>query len=184
VIAQPLPSPGTVPQALPLSFAQVYEQYRERIYRYIHRLVSDLELAEDLTQDTFLRAFKALPGMPRDLKLSAWLYRIATNVAYDALRRRRLIAWHPLEELEGEPPNNESDPQVAYNVAELVHLALSRLPPSYQQALLLYTQYGYSYAQIACMVGIAPSSVKMLLSRARHRFKEHYLALGQEVTCV
>jgi len=160
----------------------LYQQYRDRISRYILRLVDDPELAEDLTQDTFVRVLKALPAMPEDLKFSAWLYRIATNIAYDALRRRRLVAWQPLEEEADLMGSSHDDPQATYNgPSELIRLALCRMSPAYRLALLLSIESGYSYAQIAQTLGIAPSGVKMYLSRARQQLKQHYLALEQEV---
>jgi RNA polymerase sigma-70 factor (ECF subfamily) len=82
------------------SFDQIYDEYKIPIYNYVYHLVGDREQADDLTQDTFLKAFRALPKMDANLKLSAWLYRIATNTAYDALRRRKLIAWLPWQDLD------------------------------------------------------------------------------------
>jgi len=97
------------------SFDQIYDEYKTPIYNYVYHLVGDREQADDLTQDTFLKAFRALPKMDANLKLSAWLYRIATNTAYDALRRRKLIAWLPWQDLDHEPADVESaDPQEIY----------------------------------------------------------------------
>ena len=165
-------------------FAQVYEQYRERIYRYIRHLVSDQELAEDLVQETFTRAFKALPRMPDNLRMTPWLYRIATNACYDALRRRRLISWQPLDGLDYEQALGAGDdPQEEYGgKAELVRAALARMPVTYRQALLLREYEGYSLPEIALALGIAPSGVKMYLSRARGHFRHHYRELEQEAT--
>ncbi|HKT38379.1 MAG TPA: sigma-70 family RNA polymerase sigma factor, partial [Ktedonobacterales bacterium] len=69
------------------------EEYKDPITNFIYHLVNSRELAEDLAQDTFLKAFRALPRMDKSLKLSAWLYRIATNMAYDWLRRQWLSAF-------------------------------------------------------------------------------------------
>ena len=88
-------------------FERIYDEYKTPIYNYIYHLVGNREQADDLTQDTFLKAFKALPKMDASLKLSAWLYRIATNTAYDALRRRKLIAWMPWQDLDREPAGNK-----------------------------------------------------------------------------
>src|SRR5215475_16184159 len=94
------------------SFDQIYDEYKTPIYNYVYHLVGDREQADDLTQDTFLKAFRALPKMDASLKLSAWLYRIATNTAYDALRRRKLISWLPWQDLDHEPADVEgSDPK-------------------------------------------------------------------------
>src|SRR5512146_1434210 len=94
------------------SFERIYDEFKTPIYNYIYHLVGSREQADDLTQETFLQAFRALPRMDANLKLSAWLYRIATHTAYDALRRRKLIAWLPWQDLDHEPADAESaDPQ-------------------------------------------------------------------------
>jgi RNA polymerase sigma-70 factor (ECF subfamily) len=162
------------------SFDRIYEDYYAQIYKYIFHLVGNREQADDLTQDTFFKAFRALPRMDANLKVSAWLYRIATNTAYDALRRRKLITWMPWQDLDHEPADSDSaDPQEAIGTSELVHAALRRMPPHYCAALLLYMQQGLSYAEIAATLDIAESGVKMYLSRARHSFREHYKTLEQ-----
>jgi RNA polymerase sigma-70 factor (ECF subfamily) len=162
------------------SFERIYDEYKTPIYNYIYHLVGNREQADDLTQDSFVKAFKALPKMDANLKLSAWLYRIATNTAYDALRRRKLIAWMPWQDLDHEPADVESaDPQETIGTSELVRAALHRMPRHYRAALLLYTQEGFSYAEIASTLNIAESGVKMYLSRARHSFRDHYRALEQ-----
>ena len=159
------------------SFERIYDEFKTPIYNYIYHLVGNREQADDLTQDTFLKAFKALPKMDASLKLSAWLYRIATNTAYDALRRRKLISWLPWQDLDHEPADLESaDPQETIETTELVRQALGYMPQTYRAALLLYTQQGFSYAEIAQTLGIAESGVKMYLSRARQSFREHYRA--------
>jgi RNA polymerase sigma-70 factor (ECF subfamily) len=165
----------------PWCFDQIYQDYQTRIYQYVYHLVGDREQADDLTQDVFLKAFRALPKMDASLKLSAWLYKIATNTCFDALRRRRLIAWLPWQDLEHELADVESaDPQEVYGTTELVRAALNRMPPQYRAALLLYTQQGFSYAEIARTLHIVESGVKMYLSRARGYFRANYKALAQE----
>jgi RNA polymerase sigma-70 factor, ECF subfamily len=164
------------------SFERIYDEFKTPIYNYIYHLVGDREQAEELTQDTFLKAFRALPKMNASLKLSAWLYQIAKHTAFDALRRRKLIAWTPWQDLDHEPADVESaDPQETIGTSELVHLALQRMPMHYRAALLLYTQQGFSYAEIAQQLSIAESGVKMYLSRARQSFREHYRALESGV---
>jgi len=76
------------------AFDEMFTRYHGRIYGYLLGMVGDVEQAHDLTQDTFLKAYRALPTT-RDLVLPAWLYRIATNTALDALRHRRRLTWLP-----------------------------------------------------------------------------------------
>ena len=80
-----------------LSFDEIFESYQERIYNCIYRLVGNPEEAHDLTQETFLRAYAGLPKIDGELKVGPWLYRIATNLCMDQLRRRKLIRWEPWE---------------------------------------------------------------------------------------
>ncbi len=135
---------GWKPRRAPGPLNKFTMNIRQPIYNYVYHLVGDREQADDLTQDTFLKAFRALPKMDANLKLSAWLYRIATNTAYDALRRRKLIAWLPWQDLDHEPADVESaDPQEIYGTTEMVRAALRRMPQQYRAALLLYTQEGF-----------------------------------------
>ena len=78
------------------AFGEVVETYQARIYRYVYRLTGDAELAQDLTQDTFVNAYKSILKTRSELSLSAWLYRIATNLVHSMWRRRKLISFIPL----------------------------------------------------------------------------------------
>src|SRR5437667_12859311 len=74
----------------------LYEQFRRPIHSYIYRLLSSLEDADDVTQEVFVRACTAWAGLYERDHLSSWLYRIATNLCVDMLRRRKRISWWPL----------------------------------------------------------------------------------------
>jgi RNA polymerase sigma-70 factor, ECF subfamily len=168
----------TSPTETSCSFEHIYAHYYTPIRNYMHHLVGDRDQAEDLTQDIFLKAYRALPKMDASLNVSAWLYRIATNTAYDAFRRRRTIAQCTSQALDYEPSDLEGvDPQEIYVKTELVHAALQQMPQRYRAALLLYSQEGFSYREIAQALHIAEGGVKMFLFRARRSFQKHYLAL-------
>ena len=81
------------------AFEEVFRTYHTRIYNYVYRMVGNAEEASDLTQESFLKAYRALLRGEEPLNISAWLYRIASNTCLDVLRRRRLIQWQPLEGL-------------------------------------------------------------------------------------
>src|SRR6476646_1584602 len=80
------------------AFSEIYEYYNAPIHRYVYRLLGNPEQADDVTQETFIRAYQRLPVLDEDPNLSAWLYRIASNACLDALRRRRRITWLPMLE--------------------------------------------------------------------------------------
>ena len=149
------------------------------LVRFIARRLRSVADARDVAHEAYVRLLRVKrKDLIRDPQ--AYLYRIATNTAYDALRRRKLIAWLPWQDLDHEPADVESaDPQEIYGTTELVRAALRRMPQQYRAALLLYTQEGFSYSEIAQTLNIAESGVKMYLSRARQSFREHYRALEQ-----
>ena len=155
------------------AFTEIFERYHHRIVNYLYGLVHDRELANDLAQDSFLKAYKALPRMDDDLRLAPWLYRIAGNTAFSALRRRKLIRWLPL--LNDGIETSSADGAIVE--AEAVHRALAKLPPKYAAPLLLHSHEGLSCNEIAEIIGISPGAVKTRLFRAREAFR---VAYGQE----
>jgi RNA polymerase sigma-70 factor, ECF subfamily len=186
-------------------FEEIFTRFQTPLINFVFRLVGNREQAYDLTQDVFVKAYRALSGGTtiQAAALSSWLYRIASNTATDALRRRRLINWLPLslfnedrgvgagmpgmENADGSRQGNgdESFPSAATSFAggydggrfeqhvadrEVVQTVLKRLPPKYASCLLLYEHEGFSCAEIAEVLSLSPSAVKMRLMRARERF--------------
>jgi len=162
------------------SFDLVFEQHHAGIYRYLCRLVGNSDLGEDLAQQTFLRAYKALASGQQPDSLHAWLYAIATNTAFSALRRRKLIAWLPLKHEALHRP--EPEPEARLSERELVAQALAQLPRRDAACLLLHFHEGLSCAEVARALGISLAACKSRLYRARTAFCEVYLRLGGEVS--
>jgi RNA polymerase sigma-70 factor (ECF subfamily) len=177
-------------------FEAIFERFQTPISNYLYRLVGNREQAFDLAQDVFVKAYRALSGGTtiQAGALSSWLYRIASNTATDALRRRRLIAWLPLSLFNedrgvgaGMPTSDDDTPsgmsmmgampgydgaRFEQHVAEreVVQHVLEKLPTKYATCLLLYEYEGFSCAEIAEMLDVSPSAVKMRLMRAREKF--------------
>ena len=164
------------------AFEAIYSRYERRIYAFIYRLMGNAEDAYDLTQDTFVKAYMALPRTAPDLNLSAWLHRIASNACMDVLRRRKLIRWLPWETFDTNPamePAADDDPVGDYNQAETsgeVQEVLSKLSPKHRMALVLKEYQGMSCDEIGEVMGASRSAVKSLLFRAREEFRQVYLA--------
>jgi RNA polymerase sigma-70 factor, ECF subfamily len=156
------------------AFSEIFERYHHRIVNYLYGLVHDRELANDLAQESFLKAYKALPRMGDDLRLAPWLYRIAGNTAFSALRRRRIIRWLPLLNDNGGEAGYATTMDGEVVEAEAVHRALAKLPAKYAAPLLLHSHEGLSCNEIAVVLGISTGAVKTRLFRAREAFRAAY----------
>jgi len=156
-----------------LAFDAIFVRYHRPIYAYLLGMVGQPEQAQDLTQDTFLKAYIALPRTP-DPALPAWLYRIATNTALDALRRRRLT-WLPFA-----PGDEDRWPDPAPDLAtrcaeqEAVWRTLATLTPPQRACLLLRARDGLTLEEIAQALGLSAGAAKMTLYRAKERFRAAY----------
>ena len=159
----------------------VLERYRARIERHVRSLVRDRNEAEDLTQETLLRAHEQLGGLRQPEALGVWLYRIATSVCYDHLRKARLAPAdeQPATE-EGERPEElvpDGGPgleQLADNAAMSAcgERLLETLPDRYRAVLLLHDLQGLTTVEMARLLRCTPGSIKIRLHRARERFRE------------
>ncbi|TME42083.1 MAG: RNA polymerase sigma factor [Chloroflexi bacterium] len=153
------------------AFAALILAYQQPVGGYLWRLSGDRELAQDLTQDTFLRAYRAIGATRPGLQLRSWLYRIATNLAYDHFRRQRRFGFVPLLPVEG--PAYWEEP-TGVDEADAVWRALAHLRPNDRAALLLCAQEGYSYREAAVILGTSPEAVRKLFGRAKQRFRRAY----------
>lgn len=201
-IAEPAPLIGVN------DFEDIFTRFQTPITNFIYRLVGNREQAYDLAQDVFVKAYRALSGGAtiQAGALSSWLYRIASNTATDALRRRRLISWLPLSLFNDDRGVGAGMPGVENGFGqqtlseehlasamgaftsgydggrfeqrvadrEVVERVLKRLPEKYAACLLLYEHEGFSCAEIADVLHVTPSAVKMRLMRARERFISIY----------
>lgn len=172
---------------------QLYEQFRRPIHSYIYRLLGNQEDADDVTQEVFVRACTAWNGLYEHERLSPWLYRIATNLCVDMLRRRKRISWWSLshryrndsysEEEASEDTfaflaDNGGIPEIAER--DLIRRALANLPPEYATALVLSAAQGVSYQEIATVMGISPNASATRISRAKRMFIEQYQRLSKD----
>lgn len=165
------------PDALDL----IYRGTHESVYRYVYKKVQDHELASDLTQDTFLKAFTSISKTRSDLNLSAWLYTIARNVCLDYWRKNKLQTLDPQTGLERSYVtrltniSSCNDPFISLQQKEL-HLLLGNILESLnskqRQALLLKDGEGLSYEEAAQAMTISQAAFTSLLNRARIKFTQ------------
>jgi RNA polymerase sigma-70 factor, ECF subfamily len=165
----------------PIAFERLFERYHAPVLNYLHRMVGDRALAEDLTQDAFVKAYRALPGTREDLAFKAWLYRIATNTAISHLRRQKIVRWVPF--LAGQDHSTGESIERSVGRKQDVETALAQLPQHYASVLLLRHYQGLSLAETAQALDISENAAKLRLFRARKAFAAVYggPAAGQEV---
>jgi RNA polymerase sigma-70 factor (ECF subfamily) len=152
------------------TFDTLFRQYEQPICSYLARLTGDVGRAQELAQETFLRAYQALARGERWDNPRAWLYRVASRLAVDDYRRRRLLRWLPLRDGQAAPGSGTE----ATVEQMAVRAALATLPIHYRAPLVLYVCEERSVAEIAQVLGIGVSAVKMRLSRAREMFRRAY----------
>jgi RNA polymerase sigma-70 factor (ECF subfamily) len=153
-------------------YERLFADYQTAILNYLYRLLGDPALAEDLTQETFTRAWRARHQLPELDNPRAWLYRIATNAARDHMRRARLFAWLPL--LGNEPALQVESLEASAIETEQLRRALRKLGPDYGIPLILYTCQDFSVAEIALALGLSTDAVKQRLVRARQQLREAF----------
>jgi RNA polymerase sigma-70 factor (ECF subfamily) len=153
----------------------LYRTYKDRIYTFLLRMSGAAELADDLTQDTFLKADRALRSLEAGRTLLPWLYRIASNAAIDELRRRRRFAWLRWPSLRGtvDEPHAPDEHARVPERQRIAH-AMRAIPPENAAALLLHAVEGYSYREIAEIQGCSLTAVRSRIARARGAFRGVY----------
>ena len=168
---------------LELTPEAVYRRYRRPISGYLYQLSGSPDLAEELTQETFLRALTGLAGLRAEGAAATWLFRIARNVYLQSLRRPASTRI-PTDDLLASPDADRGgDPVGQYRAHEqrtLIGLALAQLPEKQRSVLLLRDAEGLSYAEIAEVLEVSLATVKTTLFRARQAFRAAYTALDNE----
>ena len=158
----------------PLTLETIVQQYQTRLARYLMHLVNDQELALDLTQDTFVQAFRTIHALRSNMALTAWLYRIATNLAIKARQRNRRLLWQPLDEARHCAHMAVNAPDDLVVNRELVGTILAQLPRQRAACLLLHVHEGFNYEEVATIVGSTPEAVRKRISRAKEQFRALY----------
>ncbi len=169
------------------AFREIVLRYQRPVYGLIVRMVRNPSRAEELAQDTFVKAFRALHTYDEQRKFSAWLLTIAHHVAIDDLRRGALKT-QPLEEgTEDGPQTREfadtigATPAAIAEHGELavaLQTAIGRLRPEYREVVTLRYERELDYDEISEMTGLPMGTVKSSLHRARKELADHMESLG------
>jgi RNA polymerase sigma-70 factor, ECF subfamily len=172
------------------AFEQLVDYYKHRIYNYVLRMVGDPDTAEDIAQETFIRAYSSLASFRGASSIQTWLYRIASNLAIDTMRRRKyrynsFSLDEPLSTLDSEVSRDIEDdtpgPQRQLQTRQLqqkVTDAIVQLSPKLRTVIILYELQGMSYDEIAEIVGAPLGTIKSRLFNAREQLRE---LLGDQI---
>lgn len=170
------------------AFEALLTAYEKTVYNLCVRMVKNPADAEDLAQETFLRAYRGIAGYRGESKFSVWLLRIASNLCLDFLRQRKRRPTAPLtvededgEEHELEIGDERFQPERLLEqklTGESVRRGLDALPPEFRQVLLLRELKGLSYDEIGDILGLESGTVKSRIFRARKKLCVYLLQDG------
>ena len=153
------------------AFDALINFYQTAIYNHLYRLSGNKDDAADLTQETFIKLYKTRERIKPDDNFRSYLYKIATNTAYDWLKKKKR---HPEDLIiDNEDQNFETieAKQSYYKIEDLdligLEMALSKIKPVYKSLLLLYYQQGFTYEEISAITGQPLNTVKINLHRAK-----------------
>ena len=166
-------------EGVPEAFRELLSRYRRSAIALAYQMMGNLEDAEDVAQEAFVRVFVAIPRFRGQAAFSTWLYRIVTNLCLgDKRRRRRAVALDVVEE-----PRASDSPAMQVADGLLTRQVLGEMPGELRAILLLREQEGLSYREISEALGLPLGTVRSRLSKARMAFKRRWnqaLETGEE----
>jgi RNA polymerase sigma-70 factor (ECF subfamily) len=171
------------------SFNQLIVRWERPIYALAYRVLGHEEDARDVCQDTFLRAYRALPGFKGQAKFSSWLYRIALNLCRDWIRRQRRAPVTQIPEdtdpaelsTSAEPAESIEDLVERREMSALVEQAMRSLSEEQRTAIILKEYHGMTFQEIADMQGCPLSTVKTRLYQGLSILRRQLERQGQSV---
>lgn len=171
------------------AYGKIVAKYNGRLYNFIYRFVGDRETAEDIVQETFLRAFRKRKEYRAIANFSTWLFTIAGNLAKSELRRRKRWRMFSLERDEEtdtgmELPDESARPDkvAESSIADVqIQEAIASLPENYKQVILLRDVEGMSYQEISEIVDCPVGTVKSRVNRARLKLQQKLKSEGRDV---
>ena len=167
------------------AYRELVRRYERPVFALLYRMVRDRELAEDLAQETFVKALNAIESYRPEFKFSSWIFKIANNAAIDHLRRRELDTLsldgsphaETPEAMQATAPQigaRQESPLDAVEARELggaIEAAIGRLRPEYRSCILLRHVEGRAYEEIAEILDLPLGTVKTYIHRARNELR-------------
>lgn len=162
-----------------VAFSDLVRLHQDEVYTLALRLVADRELAADISQEAFVRAWRALPNFRGDAKFSTWMHRITVNVAWTQRRKQRKHRADSIDESFTEPVADTISPERAAESAAIqgrLRDALQRLTKPTRTVVVLKDVYGWTHAEIADHLEITVTAAKVRLHRGRKQLRDQLWA--------
>ena len=162
-----------------LAARELYDAQAPRVFRLAFRLTGDDNLAKELTQETFVRAFAQLDRFRGEAALSTWLHRVTVSVVSNAMRKVKRFRERETDLDEASmiaAPSREADP----DLKEKLHRAIDELAEIYRTTLIMHDVEGYTHEEIASVLGVAEGTCKSRLSVARAQLREKLAPFAKE----
>ncbi|MCA9033298.1 MAG: sigma-70 family RNA polymerase sigma factor [Planctomycetaceae bacterium] len=156
------------------AFGQLVRRYERRLLRVILRFVTDLDTADDLAQETFLRVFERLDQFDPARRFGPWLFRIGVNLAMDHHRRKKRRIWSIFftdRAPEGNFEPATTDPRADQDLQQEVRLVIDQIPEKYRTVLILRDLENFSTSEIAAILDRQETTIRWRLAEARNRFQ-------------
>ena len=169
------------------AYAELVEEYQTRVYNLALKMLGNDADAQDIAQEAFLKAYRALDMFRGESGFSSWMYRLTTNLCIDFLRKEKKNRADSITVIRNDEPEEQEIPDLRYNpetVLERQELrgaiksALMELGPEYRQAVVMRELGGMSYAEIADELEIELGTVKSRIARARQKMRSFLINNG------
>ena len=166
------------------AFRLLFETYKDRVFSIAVYSLGDQAIADDVTQQIFLKLFTAIGQFRGDSEFTTWLYRLVVNACLDERRRaRRLVSWGDSVAMKNPSEKRSQEKQYARKeIAEAVQNAISQLKPKFRLPILLKYVEGLSYDEIAAVMGCSKGTVASRLNRGHGELAKRLAHLRNEAS--
>ena len=157
------------------AFGQLVLRYEARVLKGVRGFIPELEMATDLVQESFLRAFERIEQFDPARRFGPWLFRLAVNLTYDHLRKvRRRGRWALFSDVgdDRSPDPAVADPRVELDLSQEVQVVMAEIPEAYRQVLILRDLEGFCTSEVAAITDRSEATIRWRLAEARKMFRE------------
>lgn len=156
----------------------LFERYHKRIFNFLARMTMDRTVAEDLTQNVFMRMIKYRNSFRADARFQSWIYQIARNIFSDYYQdnKNRKLGFIDVEKLEGVMADSD-ETQMMEEREELLHRSLAKLEPEQRELLVLTRFQHMKYEEVAVIMDTTVANIKVRVHRAIGKLREHFFEM-------